>query len=275
MTRKQLALIIQTIVALILVEILVLASTLPRLQIERLALNLPAVTARQFLLTFLASTALLLFLVRRARQRMIFEIIFILSIFSGVWFIFALAFPTAAPAIAALLAALRYVVPYVLIQNLVLILGIAGIGSALGSATPWQTAAIVLAFLALYDVIAVYGTRHMVTMFKRLVEKGVIFALVIPEQPRRLLTRMKEVAPGEGFFFLGSGDLVLPAFFIASAARQGWGAGMGAAAGALAGLFFTDLLFQWGRKQPMPALPPIVLGTLAGFFIAMLMIRSI
>jgi presenilin-like A22 family membrane protease len=47
-----------------------------------------------------------------------------------------------------------------------MVAGIAGIATSLGSGTPWPSVAVILAVLAVYDVIAVYFTRHMVTMFK-------------------------------------------------------------------------------------------------------------
>lgn len=274
--KKSLVLITQTLLALLITQGFVLFTLRMLKEAATVStLALPAVTARQFLFTFLVVTAIVLFLVRTLRQRIVFEVIFLLSIFSGIWFLSALLSPAYGIFIALGLTALRYVFPYIVVQNLLLMAGIAGIGSALGSATTWQTAIVILLVLAFYDVIAVYGTKHMVTMFKGLLEKGVIFAIIIPERPRMLLRRMREVSSLEGFFFLGTGDLVLPSFFVASAARENLGLAFGAAVGSIVGLFFTDLLFSWGRRRPMPALPPIVLGTLAGFFVVMLVQRML
>lgn len=272
MAQKQIVLAVQTILTLAITEALVLLAVrfggtggLP-------SFGAQAITARLFILAFLISTTLLLFLIRNIRQRIVFEIIFALSIFSGIWFLSALVSPPFALALALGLTGLRYLLPYVAVQNFLLIAGIAGIATALGASLMWTQMAIVLGVLAIYDIIAVYGTRHMVTMFKSLAEKGVIFAFIIPEHPRLLFTRADQVSAGENFFFLGTGDVALPALFVASAAHAGVGLAIGAAVGSLVGLFFTDLLFQWGRRRPMPALPPIALGTLAGFFVAMLMI---
>ncbi|OGL65098.1 hypothetical protein A3B21_04400 [Candidatus Uhrbacteria bacterium RIFCSPLOWO2_01_FULL_47_24] len=272
MQKKQIVLIIQTILALALTQCFVLLAMRVASTVMLPTVSVPALSARQFLLTFLAATVLILFLIRALRTRFIFESIFILSLLSGIWFLFALWIPAYAFSAALILVALRYIFPYVIVQNVLLIFGIAGIGSALGSTTAWQTTLIVLLVLAVYDVIAVYGTKHMVTMFKGLLAKGVIFAIIIPEHPRLMLKRMKQVEPGEGFFFLGTGDLALPSFFVASAARESFTLAIGAAIGSIVGLFFTDLLFQWGRKRPMPALPSIAFGTIAGFFITKLFV---
>lgn len=272
MQQKQIVLALQTILTLAITEALVLLAVRFGGIGELPAVGAQAITARQFILAFLVSTALLLFLIRSVRQRLVFEVIFALSIFSGIWFLSALISPAFALALALGLTGLRYLLPYVAVQNFLLMLGIAGIAVALGASLAWMQMAIVLGVLAVYDIIAVYGTRHMVTMFKSLAEKGVIFAFIIPEHPRLLWKRADEVAPGENFFFLGTGDVALPALFVASAAHSGTALAIGAAVGSLIGLFFTDWLFQWGRRRPMPALPPIALGTLAGFFAAMLMI---
>ena len=65
--------------------------------------------------------------------------------------------------------------------------------------------------------------------------------------------------------------MALPAFFVAAVARENFVAGVGAAAGSLIGLMFTDFIFSWGHRKPMPALPPIAFGTLLGFFVAILL----
>lgn len=271
MLKKQLILTVETIFALLIVEILVLVVGM---RIETLPVSsgvmAPAISVQQFLFIFLISTAVLLFLIKTLRHKVVFEGLFILSTLLGIWLIFTLISPSLAFVLAISLVALRYIFPLVIVQNIIFMLGIAGVAAALGSATPWQTMAIVLAVLAVYDIIAVYGTRHMVTMFKGLLERGVIFALVLPERPAMFFSPLNKVQPGAGFFFLGSGDIALPAIFVASAFREGFGPALGAAVGSVIGLALTTTLFAWGKKRPMPALPPISLGTVLGFFVALL-----
>ncbi|MBI4135209.1 hypothetical protein HY477_00540 [Candidatus Uhrbacteria bacterium] len=270
--RKSWLIIFQTTTALFLTELIVILGVLKMFRGASFFETQAAqpLSASQFLAVFLVSTFLLLFLLKVLRRKIVFEVIFGLSIFLGIWALFELFFPEFALIAAAFSVALRYMFPFALLQNLVMIAGISGIATALGTAMPWSSMAVVLIALAVYDVIAVYGTRHMVTMFKGLLAQGVVFALIIPDHPRLLLKRMTKVIPGEGFFFLGSGDLALPALFVASATVHGLSYGLGAAVGATFGLLATDFLFQWGGRRPMPALPPIALGTLAGFFVVML-----
>lgn len=274
MLARQSFVIIQTLAALAAVNALVLIGfgRFESLMAQSGAAALPTVSASRIIIAFLLATAVLFILVRRLRKRIVFEIVFSLSILVGVWAFFELYITSNLALVLALFTiVVRYLVPRAIVQNALMMVGIAGIGVFLGSSVRWQSMLVVLAILSIYDVIAVYGTHHMVKMFKGLLEKGVIFAFIIPERPRWLVSRLREVRPGEGFFFLGSGDVALPAVFVASAAREGLAFGIGAAVGSLLGLFFTDLLFSWGRRRPMPALPPIVLGTLVGFFAVMLM----
>ncbi|MBI2552315.1 hypothetical protein HYW17_03405 [Candidatus Uhrbacteria bacterium] len=267
MSKKQLFLILQTVLLLAATEALVLSAA-ARLRSADILVGSGTtleLSAPRLIFSFLLSTAVLFFLIRKLRRRVVFEAIFGLSILIGLWALLELYLPQEALFLALGLIALRYLFPLIIAQNVIMLGGIAGIAASLGSVIAWESMAVVLIILGLYDVIAVYGTHHMVTMFKGLLDKGVIFALILPERPRWFFKKLRAVTPGEGFFFLGTGDLALPAVFVAAAAREGFWFGVGAAAGSLLGLLGTDLLFQLGHRRPLPALPSIVLGTLAGF----------
>lgn len=276
MKLLRLSIVFQTILALFLTEAIAIASLFFFRPEMALTVAMPGLTVGQFVIGLLVATAFLFLLMKFFHGRFIFELIFSLALFGGIWFLASLFFPGQAAILAAsLLTLARFFVPYVLAQNVVMILGLSGVAVALGAATAWPSLLWVLVILSIYDIIAVYETKHMVTMFRGLVERGVIFALILPERWRGLFTHVRNVKPEEGFFFLGSGDLALPAIFVVSAFVSQPALGIGAAIGSLIGLFFTDLIFIWGRKRPMPALPPIALGTIVGFFAAMLLIRLI
>ena len=263
------SLLFQTIIAFLFVEGIILYSALSLHFVQGSPfLAGSAFTARTFLTSFLLATAFLLLLIKSIRHRIVFDIIFGLSIFLGVWFIASLILPDFALPLAATLTAIRYAAPYIIVQNVLLSVGIAGIATAIGISASWQTMAIVLVVLAIYDVIAVYGTGHMVTMFKGLAERGVIFALILPEKPHLLFKRLSQVRGQEGFSFLGTGDLALPGVFIASVSSTGLWYAASAGIGSIVGLIATNAFFVYGKGKPMPALPPIAIGTLLGFFAA-------
>lgn len=270
MKLLKLSIVLQTLAALLLTEAISLASLFFFRPEMTLSVAMPGLTVSQFVIGLLLATAFLFLLMKFFHGRFLFELIFSLALFGGVWFLASLFFPGEAAILAAsLLTLARFFVPYVLAQNIIMILGLSGVAVALGATTVWPSLLWILIILSVYDIVAVYETKHMVTMFRGLVERGVIFALILPERWQGLFTHLRNVKPGEGFFFLGSGDLALPAIFVVSAFVSRPALGIGAAIGSLIGLFFTDLIFVWGRKRPMPALPPIALGTIVGFFMAM------
>ncbi|MBI4133268.1 hypothetical protein HY478_01505 [Candidatus Uhrbacteria bacterium] len=224
------------------------------------------------LFLFLLVTIVIVFLLRFMPGRMLFTIFFVLAMFTGVWFTADIFLPdTVAVIVAVALVALRYLVPRVAAQNILIIVGVTGIAVSFGLSLPWRTALAVILILALYDIVAVYWTRHMVAMMKGLLARGVIFAAVLPERPHALRERLDRVHPGEGFMLVGTGDLALPAIFVASLVPVSTVSALFATAGALIGFILTVELFLGpSRGKPMPALPPIVAGTLIGFLYSLL-----
>ncbi|MDP3985352.1 MAG: presenilin family intramembrane aspartyl protease [bacterium] len=221
---------------------------------------------------FLLATAMVLLLLRVAHGRIIFSTFFSLAMFVGIWFIADIFLPeTVAIFAAAMFIIIRYLFPRVFIQNILVVLGIAGIAVSIGLSVPWFTLLVLAVILAVYDIIAVYGTKHMITMMRGLLAQGVIFALVIPERVSWLGARLAQAKPGEGYLLIGTGDIALPAMVVASLLPFGFGMALGAGIGAFAGFLLTMWLFLFpGQGKPMPALPPIVLGLALGTLISFL-----
>lgn len=230
------------------------------------------VTVWYILFLFLLVTAAIVFLLRFVPGRALFTLFFALAMFTGVWFLADIFLPGEIALLAgAGLVLVRYLVPRVAVQNILIICGVAGIAVSLGLSLPWQTVLALAAMLSIYDIVAVYGTHHMVTMMKGLLARGVIFAAVVPEKPHALGERVDSIHPGEGVMLVGTGDLALPAMFVASALVDSPIAAIGAAIGALLGFAATSSLFLgMGRGKPMPALPPIVAGMTIGFLVSLL-----
>ncbi len=223
-----------------------------------------------FVFSLLLVTALIVVLLRLVHGRFLFTLFFSLAMFVGVWFFADIFFP--APfslLIATGLLVLRYVMPRVFVQNLLVIVGVTGVAISLGVALPWRTLLVVMLILAVYDIVAVYWTGHMVMMMKGLLARGVIFAAVLPENPRGSTERLDRIAPHEGFALIGTGDLALPATFVASIATVDIARAIFVAIGALFGFALTTIIFLGpDRSKPMPALPPIVLGAILGLLVS-------
>ncbi|NQU83878.1 MAG: hypothetical protein HQ536_04155 [Parcubacteria group bacterium] len=249
----------------------------------------------QMIMVFFVGTFVLLAFLRMSRGKVFFDVLFSLAVFFGVWVIFGTFLPNSlAILFASAILLLRYFYPSPFTQNLAIILGIAGLSIGLGMALSVMEVLILLVVLSFYDIIAVFVTKHMVRMFKGLLKRGVIMALMIPFEagdlfiPLRATTRRVEKlkskfarhrksssrvsAGGYKFMFLGTGDLALPTVFIISALPQGWAPTIGAVVGSLIGLYLTQTIFFTGRKKPIPALPPIATGTILGYAIGLLLI---
>jgi presenilin-like A22 family membrane protease len=225
-----------------------------------------------FLVAFAAATALVLILLHRPATTRLFEVIFLLAVFTGIG---SLLFSLAGTAVAIIGTALAVLLYYkgrtVALFDVLLMTGSAGIAANLGASMQPTGIAIILAVLAIYDIIAVYVTRHMVAMAEGLLRRKVFFAMILPERPAGLLLPASEARPGAGFMFLGTGDLVLPALLVASVARTGLGAAAFVAAGALVGVAVMHVVFlSQKERRAMPALPPIVAGALVGFLVSLM-----
>src|SRR3990167_2098117 len=100
----------------------------------------------------------------------------------------------------------------VLVHNIGVILGIAGIASVLGLAISPKTALFLLVILSFYDILSVYVTRHMVAMARNMIESGAPFGFIIPSEGASFFKPRHEAQAkiGEQFMILGSGDVGLP-----------------------------------------------------------------
>lgn len=168
------------------------------------------------------------------------------------------------------LAAIRGI-PMVLPHDLAIMFGIAGISALLGASLTPTVAAVLLAVLSLYDIYAVFRSRHMVAMADRMIESGAVFGFLIPMHWRDLFLTGHQAMKGERVMLLGSGDVGLPLVLAASAVSTSLGAALGAGLGSLLGLGVMHWLFISGKGRAMAALPPVAAGAIIGYLVATLL----
>lgn len=162
----------------------------------------------------------------------------------------------------------------VLLHDLGIILGIGGIAAVFGLSISVEFGLILLVVLSLYDIIAVYATKHMVTMARSMVESGAVFGFLIPFEFRGFFHGREEAKAGIGdnFMILGSGDIALPLIFVASLVRVSLISAIITAAFSLLGLFLTHILFiNQEKRRAMAALPPIATATIIGYLASQLL----
>jgi len=174
----------------------------------------------------------------------------------------------------ALIVALLFIIARnVLVHDLGILLGIAGVGSLLGVSISPDVGVILLVVLSFYDIIAVYGTKHMVHLAEGMVESGAVFGFIIPFGIDGLLHHHSEVRQkiGDRFMILGSGDVGLPLVMASSLVVVSLGQAVITSLFSLIGLFITHLIFvNQKSRRPMAALPPIATLTIIGYLVSLI-----
>lgn len=254
--------------------------------LKDLEIELQPISLTYLLIYFLVITLLILIFLKVSKKGtgVVLQIFFILAVFSGLDILFStFIIEPGAAILAAGLIIFRFIYPAVLLHNLVVVGGLAGIGGMLGITLFPRDAIILLIILAIYDVIAVYKTKHMVKMAKAMIKKRVILGIIVPEKILGFKASMAAVEqekipvrrilkPGKigRFMILGGGDLALPLLLIASVARENIWQSIIILVFALFGLLAMHLIFIKLKSKPMPALPPLAAFSILGYFVSLL-----
>ncbi len=244
------------------------------LKVEKLEIQ--KISFFQFILYFLFVTLLIFLFVRffkyGKQKKAIFKTFFILTVFWGgilllsIWIgdVFALILMT-------FLLFWWWKWPSIFIQDLCMILAMAGAGSVLGLTFTPEVIVILLIIFSIYDFIAVYKTKHMVEMAKEMIESRAILGLVVPPDLASFKQNLKQVKPGGKFMVLGGGDVVFPLLLCSSLVSSGILNSLIVALFSLIGLLAGFLFFiSQKQKKAIPALPPIALFSIIGYFITKL-----
>lgn len=244
------------------------------LEIEKIAI--PQISFWRFIISFLLATLFIILLIRflkfKRGKGLIFKILFTLAIFlGGLLFLEAFLLEPIPLILISLLIFWWWKSPSILNQDILMVLGLAGVGSTLGLALqPLMVIALLIIF-SIYDFIAVYKTKHMIKMAKEMIESKAILALVIPPNLLGFQESLGEIRPGGKFLILGGGDIVFPLLLCASLIPFGISNSLIVATFALIGLFVGFYLFLKQKvRQPIPALPPIAFFSIIGFLITQL-----
>ncbi|MCI4334745.1 MAG: hypothetical protein L3K04_03855 [Thermoplasmata archaeon] len=149
---------------------------------------------------------------------------------------------------------------------------------------------ILLAALAVYDAVAVYGTKHMISLAEAVTEMKLPILLVMPSEagfdytrPAGTLTaqRARPVEEREALF-MGLGDVVFPGIMVVAAyawlptraVLGGIGGNLVVAIGALLGSLvgYAVLMRLVARGNPQAGLPLLNGGALAGYALTFLLV---
>jgi len=90
----------------------------------------------------------------------------------------------------------------IIVKNIAAIIAISGVGTIIGLSLGILPTIIFLILLSVYDLIAVFKTKHMIVLAKQITKRNAAFTIAMPTK--------------EHVFELGTGDFVLPLVFVVS-----------------------------------------------------------
>lgn len=241
--------------------------------IERVAA--PALPLAYFLIAFFLATLFLLVLHTLHKGAVVYRILFCGAVFVGLLKLFELVFPLPlAIGITLIFLFGFFLVPVVWAHDIIVIAASAGIGPVIGlQFTPFSALAL-LVILSIYDLVAVFVTRHMVAMAHHLIKSQASFALMIAERWSGFRQPLSRVQPGSGYLILGGGDIIIPMFFTTTVYLEQPASAYAAIVGMILGCF-ANHVWLMERRTPLPALPFITLGGALGMVIGSLMTNGI
>jgi len=220
--------------------------------------------------TILAMTVVILIAIRFRRKSNFLWLIEGLAVFTTSTIVVGVLMPAQIAAIIPfydLLAAIAIVAwrythrESVAFRNFVSVIAIAGAGSLIGVSLGLLPIVLFIAILSVYDIIAVFGTKHMVALGRAVTKRNFAFTVSLPSKKHT--------------FELGNGDLVIPLITASSILANGPFVNNYFVASLCLGASFIGLVLSIYtvsiKKIPMPALPPQTLLMLAVIGAAMML----
>jgi len=233
-----------------------------------------------YILLILAFTLFLLLAIKYGWMWLI-RLILLMALLSTLYYVFSavlaaytLWYVPISIAASLLLTVLLYVHPEWYVVDVYGVLIGAGAAAIFGVSLSVLPVVLLLLALAIYDVIAVYKTKHMLTLAEGVLSLKLPVMLVVPTKKGFSLKSMSKLGErGEReAYFMGLGDAVIPAILVVSAAVfiqapavLGWVnlPSLLALVGSFAGFFALMLAVRSGK--PQAGLPFLNTGTLLGY----------
>ncbi len=220
------------------------------------------------------SFTLLMLLIIKSGRKWLIQLIILFAVASTQFYVFIALIPNFMISIllAVVLTVVLYKYPeWYVIDVIGVIIG-AGAASIFGISLMVVPAIVLLAVLAVYDAIAVYHTKHMVSLAEGVLDLRLPVLLVVPRRRNFSFIRDVDMKSGEAYF-MGLGDMVIPSILTVSAYRfvaapqfilfnlPAWGTMIGTLVGYIA------LTFIIGKGKAHAGLPFLNSGAIIGFLI--------
>lgn len=206
------------------------------------------------------------FILRRLNGRMMYELLFGLALFLGVWVYCWDVIPWDIGLLVASLATIIYAsIRRVVVHDLYMLLGAAGIAIHFAFLFSNGAYAAVLVTFVFYDMVVGRAKGLAEKMASAVIRRGAVPGLIIPSRFKGFLSPVSLEIKDSGSVFLGAGDLILPLTLVARASLYGWKHAVAVVVGILAGAWWLG-----NRRSAVsfPALVPLVTGGAIGLAIA-------
>lgn len=238
------------------------------------ALTNPAV----FLALFAVMSIVVFTMVRRISSNRFWHIFFGVGAFVGLYTVGVMLMSRLIPTTAAMVTsavitvgvlAWRQKTKQMIAHHCVIIIAIVGVSVILAEQFTTRAAMLIVAVLAMYDIIAVYFTKHMIELAQTFFKREAWFGIIIPSTLALWKSPTTAVHAGRDALILGAGDIVIPLLFATTHLYEnGLAAFLIMSTSTLVGV---AALFYWyihlRRGQSIPALPPIAVALFIGHWI--------
>lgn len=233
-------------------------------------LSLMQVTSWQYAFLVLLLVGTLISIIRRIQTRLFWEVLFTLTLFLGIWYLFLLVLPLGWALLAASLLTLSHLMlRTVVLHDLFYLLGAAGVAIDFAGWLSPELLLLALVIFSIYDMLAGPPGGPIEDLARRLVKQGVVPGVVVASRFRDLFVAIDE-AMKRNASLLGAGDLILPLALVARAAF----AGMEQALIVLAGILVSAILLARGEMHhPRAILPVLAAGAAIPFVVLRLLAR--
>lgn len=235
-----------------------------------------------FFVLIMGFTALILIVLRFKGGKKLIHFVMLAAVTVTIYYVMAVLVPYGIIAliITLALALLLYIYPewYVLDATGLIIGG--GAAAIFGISLGIIPVLLLMVILAVYDAIAVYKTKHMVSLAESIVDLRIPVLFVLPRKRSFSLLRDNDRDEGksemEEAFYMGLGDAIIPSLLVVSANRMSMevfthylglinAPALCALIGTLAG--YAVLSRIAGRGKPHAGLPFLNSGAIIGFVI--------
>ncbi|HCC22436.1 hypothetical protein A2480_01955 [Candidatus Uhrbacteria bacterium RIFOXYC2_FULL_47_19] len=227
----------------------------------------------KILTTLVGVMALVFLTMNSVRSTKLLGTVMFLAIIFGLTFGVNVLFgPAIGTVVFCLAVVVYYSNPWVMLYDLVLCLGLAGICAAIGPAFQSWVLLLVLGLVAIYDVMIIYLSGRSVLFSHQLPPRRSFIYFFFPFYWSNFLVRVRKANRNvNDFGFRGIGELLLPTMFAASVM---WHYGLAAAGSVMLGatlfLVLTHITTSWPRLTSI--LPPLALGSVIGYLTFFLII---